>query len=236
MKNIGDEIARLRKAKKVSQVEIARRLEDYDIHIKNAAVSCWEQGVSIPTSAQLLAVCEILGVQDIYEEFIGENPNNPFKNLNDEGIAKVYDYIDLLEKSGEYKKETAKILPIKPRFMKISTLQTSAGTGNYLDDENFEVVEVFEPVPKKADFGLYLDGDSMEPQFKDEQLVWIEKTEDLKSGDIGLFYLDGMTYFKKLVIKPSGTFLVSLNPKYKPMQVKEFNSFKIFGKLATELN
>ena len=235
MKNIGDEIARIRKAKKVSQVEIARRLEDYGIHITNGAISCWEQGVSIPTSAQLLAVCEILGVQDIYEEFIGENPNNPFKDLNDEGIAKVYDYIDLLVKSGDYRKETAKITPIQPRLMKISTLQASAGTGNYLDDENFELVEVYEPVPKKADFGLYLDGDSMEPQFKDEQLVWIEKTEDLESGDIGLFYLDGMTYFKKLVIKPSGTFLVSLNPKYKPKQVKEFNSFKIFGKLATEL-
>ena len=235
MKNIGDEIARIRKAKKVSQVEIARRLEDYGIHITNGAISCWEQGVSIPTSAQLLAVCEILGVQDIYEEFIGENPNNPFKDLNDEGIAKVYDYIDLLVKSGDYKNETAKIIPIQPRLMKISTLQASAGTGNYLDDENFELVEVYEPVPKKADFGLYLDGDSMEPQFKDEQLIWIEKTEDLESGDIGLFYLDGMTYFKKLVIKPSGTFLVSLNPKYKPKQVTEYGSFKIFGKLATEL-
>lgn len=45
-------------------------------------------------------------------------------------------------------------------------MPTSAGTGNYLDDENFTETEVYEPVPEKADFGVYLDGDSMEPRFK----------------------------------------------------------------------
>jgi len=237
MKNIGDEIARLRKAKRMSQVEIARRLEDYGIHIKNAAVSCWEQGVSIPTSAQLLALCEILEVRDIYKEFIGENPQDPFRNLNEAGIAKVRDYIDLLEKSGEYRKQTAKVIPIKMKKVKMSLLQASAGTGNFLDEENFEHIEVpASTVPKKADFCLHIDGDSMEPQFNDGELVWIEQTEDLESGDIGLFYLDGMTYFKKLVKKATGTFLVSLNPKYPPKQVQEFNSFKVFGKLATLSN
>ena len=118
--------------------------------------------------------------------------------------------------------------------MKVSLLPASAGTGNFLDEENFEQMDIpASDVPKKADFGLHLDGDSMEPQFHDNELVWIEHTEDLESGDIGLFYLDGMTYFKKFVVKTSGTFLVSLNPKYPPKPVKEFSTFKIFGKLAT---
>ncbi len=75
---------------------------------------------------------------------------------------------------------------------------------------------------------------SMEPRFKDEQLVWIEQTDFLDSGDIGLFYLDGKTYFKKYIVKSAGTFLLSLNAKYKPIPISEYSSFKIFGKLAID--
>ena len=118
--------------------------------------------------------------------------------------------------------------------MKIALVPASAGDGNFLDDENFETVEIKKPVPKKADFGVYLDGNSMEPQFHDEELVWIEQTECLNPGDIGLFFLDGMTYFKKYVVSKTGTFLVSLNPDYAPKPVSEYSTFKIFGKLATD--
>ena len=65
-------------------------------------------------------------------------------------------------------------------------------------------------------------------------VVWIEQTESLNSGDIGLFFLDGMTYFKKYLQKESGTFLVSLNAKYNPIQITEYSSFTIFGKLAID--
>ena len=118
--------------------------------------------------------------------------------------------------------------------MKVALIPASAGTGNFLDDEYFETVEVREPVPKKADFGVYISGDSMEPWFHNEQLVWIEKTDCLDPGDIGLFFLDGMTYFKKYVVNKTGTFLVSLNPGYAPRHVGEYSDFKIFGRLAAD--
>ena len=234
MKNIGEIIALHRKNRKMSQIDIASALEKYDIHIKNAAVSAWEKRNSIPSADTLLALCEILGINDIYTEFIGENPNDPFKDLNEEGVKKVLDYIELLKKTGEYQKQTAEIDEFQPRIMKVAALPASAGTGNFIDDENFDEVEIYDHVPRKATFGVYLDGDSMEPRFKDEQLVWIEQTDCLDSGDIGLFYLDGKTYFKKYVVKAAGTFLLSLNAKYKPILISEDSSFKIFGKLAID--
>ena len=234
MKNIGEIIALHRKNRKMSQIDIASALEKYDIHIKNAAVSAWEKRNSIPSADTLLALCEILGINDIYTEFIGENPNDPFKDLNEEGVKKVLDYIELLKKTGEYQKQTAEIDEFQPRIMKVAALPASAGTGNFIDDENFDEVEIYDHVPRKATFGVYLDGDSMEPRFKDEQLVWIEQTDCLDSGDIGLFYLDGKTYFKKYVVKAAGTFLLSLNAKYKPILISEYSSFKIFGKLAID--
>jgi SOS-response transcriptional repressor LexA len=232
MNNIGETIAHFRKKKKLSQIDVADMLKAYDINITNGAVSSWEKGNSVPGGETLMALCEILEISDIYTAFIGENPLDPFRNLNDRGIQKAYEYITLLEQSGEYEKPKADIIPFEPRIMKVSLIPTSAGTGNYLDDENFTEMEVFDPVPPKADFGVYLDGDSMEPRFKNEQLVWIEKTDALESGEIGLFYYDGKTFFKKLLNKDTGTFLVSLNPKYKPIPVTDLNNLKIFGRYA----
>ncbi|MCR4903151.1 MAG: XRE family transcriptional regulator [Butyrivibrio sp.] len=231
---IGPIIAQNRKKKGLSQIDVAKQLEKFDIHVGNAAVSSWEKGINTPTANQLLALCQILEINDIYTEFIGENPLDPFKNLTDDGITKVFDYIDLLEASGRYDKRKSKIIPLEGRIMKIALTSASAGTGNFLDDENFDEIEIFDPVPKKASFGVHIDGDSMEPRFKNQQLVWIEQTDNLDSGDIGLFFFNGMTYFKKFVKKETGTFLVSLNAKYKPMEVNEFSTFKIFGKLATD--
>lgn len=234
MKNIGEVIALHRKNRKMSQIDIAAALEKYGIHIKNAAVSAWEKRNSVPSADTLLALCEILNINDIYTEFIGENPNDPFKDLNDEGIKKALDYIDLLKKSGEYQKQSAEIVEFLPHIMKVALLPASAGTGNFIDDENFDEVEIYDHVPSKATFGVYLDGDSMEPRFKNKELVWIEQTDCIESGDIGLFFLDGMTYFKKYLNKETGTFLVSLNAKYQPIEIGEYSSFKIFGKLAIE--
>ena len=233
MKNIGEVISEHRKNKKLSQIELSEKLADKNIEVSNAAISAWEKGNSMPSAEALLATCELLEINDIYTEFIGENPLDPFRDLNEEGKQKVLDYISLLVKSGEYKKPT-NIIEFKPRTMKVALTRASAGTGNFLDDENFEEMEVLEPVPECADFGVHITGDSMEPRFHDEELVWIEKTEALETGDIGLFFLDGLTYIKKYVVNNAGTFLVSLNAKYKPIEVGEFSTFKIFGKLAVD--
>lgn len=232
--NIGQVIAQHRKKKGISQKDLSAELLKFDIHVGNGAISSWEKGTNTPTASQLLALCQILEIHDIYTEFIGENPIDPFRHLNDEGINKACEYIELLEGSEKYGKRMAEILPLEGRKMKIALTSASAGTGNFLDDENFEELEIFEPVPKKASFGVYLDGDSMEPGFKNEQLVWIEQTDSLESGDLGLFFLDGLTYFKKFVKKETGIFLVSLNAKYKPIPVGEYSTFKIFGRLAVK--
>jgi len=233
MKEIGSIIAAKRKERGISQIELAEMLKKYDIHVKNAAISSWEKNTNTPTAYQLLVLCKILEIHDIYSEFIEEDQNAPFAGLNEEGIQKAQEYIELLKSSDQFSKK-AEIIEFTPRRMKISLLPTSAGTGEYLDDENFEEIDVYEPVPARADFGVHLSGDSMEPQFHDKELVWFEQTEDLSSGDLGLFCLNGMTYFKKYIVKAIGVFLVSLNPKYPPIPVTEYDSLKIFAKLATD--
>ena len=229
MNDLGKTIAKHRKEHKIKQSELALKLEYYDIFVKPNTVSAWESGLSIPNSKQLLAICEILNIYDIYTEFVSPNPINPFRNLNETGVAKVMDYIHLLEKSGEYK--TADIIPIHIlRERKVFYTTVSAGTGSFLDGEDYEMY-TSPDIPEEASFGVYVSGDSMEPRYHNEELIWIEQTEQLEDGEIGIFYLDGNAYVKKFQNNENGTYLVSLNKKYDPIPVTENNSFKIFGRV-----
>ena len=231
MNDLGKTIAKHRKEHKIKQSELALKLEYYDIFVKPNTVSAWESGLSIPNSKQLLAICEILNIYDIYTEFVNPNPINPFRNLNEIGVAKVMDYIHLLEKSGEYK--TADIIPIHIlRERKVFYTTVSAGTGSFLDGEDYEMY-TSPDIPEEASFGVYVSGDSMEPRYHNEELIWIEQTEQLEDGEIGIFYLDGNAYVKKFQNNENGTYLVSLNKKYDPIPVTENNSFNIFGRVLS---
>lgn len=229
-KTLGSILASHRKEMKISQHDLAEQLANYGVNVSNAAISAWEKDTSVPNANQFLALCKILGITDIYNEFIGFNPNDVMAKLNDEGKEKVLEYIGLLLLSEQYQKKEATIIPFR-RKIKWSLLASSAGTGEFLDDENFEIIEVGEDVPEEADFGLALNGDSMEPRYHDKQAVWVQQTDTLSNGEIGIFYLDGMTYCKQLKQDKDGIFLISLNSKYQPIRITAESSFKVFGRV-----
>ena len=155
-------------------------------------------------------------------------------DFNEEGKAKAIEYIDLLKKSGMYEPEPIKqptIIPFR-RNIRLFDIPASAGTGSFLDSEDFTMLEVGEEVPADADFGIRISGDSMEPQFINGQIVWIHQQETLSDGEIGIFFLDGDAYCKKLKDDTDGLFLISLNKKYDPIPIKEETNFKVFGKVV----
>ena len=81
--------------------------------------------------------------------------------------------------------------------MHVSLFAASAGYGDYLDDEKFEMMEFpANTVPDGAQFAVPVDGDRMEPLYKDGQLVWVQQCTDLNVGDVGLFVVDGHGYIK----------------------------------------
>ena len=56
--NIGERITELRKARSISQSELAKRLD-----VSRQAVSKWEQGSSSPDTAKLIQLAEILDTE-----------------------------------------------------------------------------------------------------------------------------------------------------------------------------
>lgn len=232
MSKIGKILSDARKENHLSQPELAKKLEDYGIHKSSKSISAWEKGLAEPNSSTFMTLSKILGITDIYDRYFGDTPENPITLLNDEGKAKVQEYIELLLDSGRYNKQTAEIIEFVPREVKLFYLPASAGPGEFLDtSDSYELIELPKGAPDDTDFMIKIQGDSMEPQFKDGQAVYVKQQDSIENGEIGIFGLDGMSYIKKIGCTPEGNYLISLNKKYKPIPVKQDSSFKVFGKV-----
>ena len=95
----------------------------------------------------------------------------------------------------------------------------SAGTGEWLGEEYKEEVTLpASIVPNQAfDFVLRVNGNSMEPLFKDNEYIFVRKTEDIRNGQIGVFVVDGEAYLKKAYLEKDCLRLVSLNKDYEDL-------------------
>lgn len=231
MIDFGQTLAKHRKRLKMNQQALCDELKIYGFNISAAGISAWEKNVNSPGSKQFLALCQILGITNIYDEFIGFRPDDPYSQLNVTGRQKAMEYINLLLLSDEYKRKEDTIIPIQKRTFKLFNLPVSAGTGEFLDSDDYELIQVGSEVPENADFGVRIHGDSMMPRFVNGQMVCIEQTEVLLNGEIGIFYLDGNAYCKKLQNIKNNVYLLSLNEKYEPIKVTKESTFKIFGRV-----
>lgn len=106
----------------------------------------------------------------------------------------------------------------------------SAGTGQYLNDVRVERIEL--PVDVDADFVIPIKGDSMDPDYHDGDLVFIQTSVDLNDGVIGVFNYNGDAYIKQLVIDEDQAYLHSLNPEYKDMPITPDTDFRIIGEVV----
>lgn len=227
---IGEIIAKIREEKNLSQKELAGLLSLEGVQVTNQAVSKWENGSTLPNAVQFLVLCKALEITDIYGTFISKQHKTPFDSLNPVGKKKADEYIDLLLRSGLYSEEPAKIIPL--RSLPLYHISVSAGTGQFLDSDNYDVIEVGEEVPESASFGVRISGDSMQPRFIDGQIVWVKNQQTLQNGEIGIFLYNGDAYCKKFSSNENGISLISLNKTYKPIHVSETDELRVFGKVV----
>lgn len=103
----------------------------------------------------------------------------------------------------------------------------SAGTGEELQDDTTEV-DYTGTVPE-YDYALQVNGDSMEPLFTDQQIIFVKYSEEAFNGQIVIAYVDGKAYVKKYHCNGAKCELVSLNSKYDPIDVSGNENFKIKG-------
>ena len=112
--------------------------------------------------------------------------------------------------------------------MPVYDFGVSAGTGVFLDNPCYEVISMPEDrLSRKANFALWVIGDSMEPRFHDGDLVLVKIQPSVEPGEIGIFVLNGEGYIKKF----GGDKLISLNPVYEPIIITEDDALYCKGKV-----
>lgn len=106
----------------------------------------------------------------------------------------------------------------------------SAGVGERLHEETLFTATVKAPIPPH-DLALKVNGDSMEPMFKDGEIIFVEKTHNIKNGQIGIFIIEEEAYVKKVLVEDDRLTLISLNKNYKDLHFYENQSVKLIGKV-----
>ena len=242
---IGRKIEEARRAKGYSLRKLGELLHERGVDCDYQAIHKWEKGTTAPNIYQVLAVCDALEIPDAFAYFMGCG-----SGLNAEGMKKLLEFRDDLLASGRYTPAPAvKKSTVKYVEMPVSLLDASAGTGEFLDEENIVMMRFPESsVPVGADFALRVTGDSMEPVYQDHQLVWVQICNSLRPGEVGIFVLDGAGYIKAydeqepdedeldnytdsngvVHYKPV---LISYNEKYAPRPVLPSSRFKICGRV-----
>ena len=120
-------------------------------------------------------------------------------------------------------------------YISLFDLAVSAGTGEPLGTTDYttKIQIPTEQVPEEAHVWLRVNGDSMEPAYKDGDIVFIHKQDEpVREGEIGVFSLNGEGYMKRLGHKE----LESLNPKYPAIPIRQYDDLRCFGKVLGKLS
>ena len=137
--------------------------------------------------------------------------------------------LSLLEKEVDNSKEIRRSIPL---------YQAPCAAGEALPvytDEKNDLVAVASEFPESASFSVRLSGDSMEPMLSDGDLVFVEKAEEISSGEIGIFILNGESLCKVFKKEENESFLVSLNPAYEPIHILESDDLRLVGKVIAQM-
>lgn len=89
----------------------------------------------------------------------------------------------------------------------------AAGYASPAEGEDYRTVGCPQSeVPGGTDFAVRIAGDSMEPYIKDGSRVFVSRTNEIKDGDVGIFFVDGDMKCKQFCEDNYGNiYLFSLN-------------------------
>ena len=236
---IGQILKTYRNKANVTAKDISDILTQKGFKASESTIYSWENGNSQPTPGALLEMCSVYKIENILDAFgyDGYNEDGSISlNMKETEIIEKYRDLDehgketvdfVLEREWNRStapKETVTVFSIPYAY----DLAASAGTGEYaMDIAHFENVGITQKPPKGASFLIRVSGNSMEPEYFDNDKVFVKRMDDVDDGEIGLFFLDGDVYIKE----KNANGLRSLNPDYQIIPVNEYSSIKCYGKI-----
>ena len=226
MSNWNMRIRAAREAQKMTRKMVVQKMQQFlpesEKAVTTRSLMSWEAGEREPRVTVGVALAKALGFEDVAVLYLDSEPK-----LNQAGQQRLGEYRSMLLHTAEFTEKPEPTLRLLPVYLQ----PASAGTGQWLDDDAQEMTEVDESVPAKAEFGVRIAGDSMEPRFHDGQTVWVSQQHSLMTGEIGIFLYDGCAYLKQLVAGDGYLALHSLNPAYPDIRISPALPLRVLGKV-----
>ena len=219
-----DNLNGLLKSKGIKAIDLAEK-----VGVSKSAVSHWLAGDNSPNIEVLAKICQIYDVKmsDILSDktefsYYEKQHIKKYRTLDEYG-KKAID--NLLDTEYERCQNENKIRVLQ---LPMSELKASAGTGNWLEDNTYNTVEVADTTSaRKADLIIEVSGDSMEPTYSDGDNVLVRLQPSVDIGEIGIFIKDNEGYIKEL----GRNRLISHNKDYPDILLNEFNDVRCVGKV-----
>lgn len=211
--SFGERFKTRRMELKLSRADLAERLG-----VSSSAISNYENGLSFPKEDVMLRLFNSLETepnvlfQDSFRSS-GQALNGPermllrrYRSLSPLGRETVRSVLEAL--CAYHRGEAG-----TDRTRKIPLYRTPAAAGYAAPvfGEDFDYIPVTDEVPKAAEFAVHISGDSMAPYIADGSVAYVTR-DPLRTGDVGIFYVDGGMFCKQYFKDAAGiVHLFSLN-------------------------
>lgn len=234
MTSFSSNLERLMNKRDMSDSDLANLVD-----VNRTTVTRWRKGIRSPKLDKLPEIANIFGVEPL--DLVSENNKNKVieeintttSQLTPPRQHNVLDYAKhQLELQNNTKDNIVDFNDYKDNKVNEASVYgyVSAGTGEQIFNEPQFTVTVKGDVPIH-DLALQVNGNSMEPMFHDKEVIFIEKTHEIKNGQIGVFIIDGEAYVKKVYVEENRLTLVSLNKEYPDLHFYENQSVELVGKV-----
>ena len=230
---IGEKLRQLRKDRNLTLQELADDLNDKyqdknrSIGFSKGKLSKWENGKEQPYLSSARLVADYFNVSVDY--LIGRKTNEPFND-----IIKIYDKLEVKRQKNVYNYANNQLIEqnqVHEATTVYVTSKLSAGPGVIdLDPTNVEEVQYDGYVPRH-DLAFQVAGDSMEPLFEDGEIVFVERTEDIYSGQVIAVQINEESFIKKAYIENDQLRLVSLNSMYDDILADGTDNIRVVGRV-----
>lgn len=235
-----ERIRELRKSKKLSLDKMAEELNNkYNTKISKSMISRWEHGQTDPQMKYVRILADYFNVAS---NEIMDTKNDENDSSLKYSLLSIYDQLDSERQKKVYNYATTQLSKQKNAYS--STVgenkhivyiygAVSAGTGEYIpQDEDKPEKAIVEGVVPDHDFAVRVNGDSMEPIFTNQQIIYVNKIDksNVRNNQFIIAELNGEFFVKKLHIDNDGNLkLISLNKKYSDIVIHDYDDFLIRG-------
>ena len=202
-----DRIREARKKKGITQKQLAEI-----VGVRNSSVCNWEKGLNRPDPDTIELICGALDVTPAYILGMDETDTD----ILTETVKRLLRYYRMLDDAGKellvevaehevqrvrteerlkaYQEKIYEFNNNKRLYTYFNRI-ACAGKGFVFDDIPIDTVAA-EDRPD-ADYIIGVNGDSMEPTYRDGDKVYVKKTDTIQIGEIGIFIYRNECYIKE---------------------------------------